>query len=129
MTSNDWYFGLDAGATQTRLYAHSKSTELDFELFGGPANVLRQGTKAVASELSCLINNALDKLSTGRLRGIHAGIAGASAPQIQEDLINRLRILVQVDHSFHLSVSHDGVIALGRSVSGKNGTPIYSRNR
>lgn len=119
MISNDWFFGLDAGGTQTRLYAHSELDGADFELFGGPANVLRQGSQQTASTLSSLISDALKNLHQGNLCAVHAGVAGAGSPQIQEDLADRIRDLVK--SSIQISVSHDGVIALEGAFTGKSG--------
>ncbi len=121
MISSDWYFGIDAGATQTRLYACTRSVEPDFELFGDPANVVRQGRKQTGRVLSCLINDALKKIPSESLRAVHAGIAGASPPIVQEALVNDIRLRVNIDHPYHLSISHDGVIALQGAFTGETG--------
>ena len=121
MTSNDWYFGLDAGATKTRLYARSRTGNAGLELFGGAANALWQGVAQTASVLSSLINDALDELPGGTLRAVHAGIAGASAPSIQKDLVHRIRLLVNSENPLNLTISHDGVIALEGAFAGQSG--------
>lgn len=121
MTSNDWYFGLDAGATKTRLHAHSGAGKVDLELLGGAANALRQGLAQTASVLSSLINDALSELPGGTLRAVHAGIAGASAPSIQKELVHRIRPLVNSEHPLNLTISHDGVIALEGAFAGQGG--------
>ncbi len=121
MTLNDWYLGIDAGATKTRLCARSSAGDETLELLGGAANVLRQGVEQTASVLSLLINDAMNRLSGGTLRAVHAGIAGASDPAIQKDLVHRIRPLIQSEHSFYLTISHDGVIALEGAFAGQNG--------
>ncbi|MCY3630960.1 MAG: hypothetical protein OXI05_10765 [Bacteroidota bacterium] len=126
MTSNDWYFGLDAGATKTRLYARSRVGHADLELLEGAANALRQGVAQTASVLSSLINDALDELPGGTLRAVHAGIAGASAPSIQKELVRRIRLLVNSDSPFNLTISHDGVIALEGAFAGQSGLLFIS---
>ena len=121
MNPNDWFFGLDAGATRTRLYARSIEGSEDFELFGTAANALRHGIDQTASVLSCLINEAIQRLAPANLRAIHAGIAGASAPSIQDDLVHRIRTQVDTKNPFHIGISHDGIIALEGAFSGENG--------
>ncbi len=121
MISNDWYFGIDAGATKTRLYARTESGTSDLEFLGGPANVLRQGIEQTASLLSSLINKALDKIPGGSLRAVHAGIAGASLPSIQEKLIRHIRLMTHSKRPLHITISHDGVIALEGALAGKRG--------
>lgn len=116
-----WYIGLDAGGTKTRLYARSATDQADMELLGGPANAVRQGTTEVATILSHLVKKALQKLPKGILRGIHAGVAGAGNPAIQEELVRHMRILLASYAPFHLSLSHDGVIALEGAFGGQGG--------
>ncbi len=121
MILNDWFFGIDAGATQTRLYASSQSVETDFELFGGPANVVRQGKKQTGTVLSCLINDALKKIPEKSLCAVHAGVAGASPPRVQEALIHDIRLRVNATHPYQMSISHDGIIALQGAFTGETG--------
>ncbi len=121
MTSNDWFFGLDAGGTKSRLFARSRTGEESFQLFGDPANIFRQGKTQVASTLSRLVNNALTKLPRGALRAIHAGIAGTSALETKKDLIDRIRLLVKAKNSVSVSISSDGLTALEGAFKGGKG--------
>ncbi|MCY4160197.1 MAG: hypothetical protein OXE92_10115 [Bacteroidetes bacterium] len=120
MTSNDWFFGLDAGGTKTRLFARSGIGQC-FQLFGGPANVFRQGRKRVASNLSNLIKDALLNLPQGALRAVHIGVAGVSVPSATTYLSTRISSLVNLNYSFPISISNDGVTAIEGAFSGESG--------
>ena len=134
MTSNDWFFGIDSGATQSRLYAHSATGDSNFQLLGGPANIFRQGKKQVASILSKLINRALEKLPQGVLRAVHAGVAGASTLETEKDLTDHICTLVKSRHSVVVSLSGDGQTALEGAwlwsvCWRKKGPPLHCRYR
>ena len=121
MPSVSCVFGLDAGATKTRLCARSLAEKPDLKLFGSAANVFRQGESQAAEILSCLINEALEKLPKANLLAIHAGVAGASAPSTQKALADRIRSLVAGNDSLQISISHDGVTAIEGALGGEGG--------
>ena len=126
MPSASCVFGLDAGATQTRLCARSLDGDPDLKVFGNPANVFRLGELQTAEILSCLINKALEKLPEVDLLAIHAGVAGASAPSIQKALADHIRSLVDGNESLQISISHDGVIAIEGALGGEGGLLIIA---
>ena len=121
MPSAGCVFGLDAGATQTRLCARSLAGDPDLNVFGNAANVFRQGELQAAEILSCLIKKALEKLPEIDLLAIHAGVAGASAPSIQKALADHIRSLIYCKDSIQISISHDGVIAIEGALGGEGG--------
>lgn len=121
MPSAGCVFGLDAGATQTRLCARSLAGDPDLKVFGRAANVFRQGELKTAEILSCLINETLDKLPEVDLLAIHAGVAGASAPSTQKALADRIRSLIDGTDSLQISISHDGVNAIEGALGGEDG--------
>ena len=121
MPSASCVFGLDAGATQTRLCARSLAGDPDLKVFGNAANVFRLGEFQTAEILSCLIKEALEKLPEVDLLAIHAGVAGASAPSTQNALANHIRSLIDGKDSLQISISHDGVIAIEGAFGGEGG--------
>lgn len=121
MPSADCVFGLDAGATQTRLCARSLAGDSDLKVFGSAANVFRQGEIQTAEILSRLINKALEKLPDIDLLAIHAGVAGASASSTQKVLADRIRSLIDGKDSLRISISHDGVNAIEGALGGEGG--------
>jgi len=121
MTPNDWFFGIDAGGTKTRLYARSGDNDSSFRLYGGPANVYRQGKEETASILSTLINDALGRLPGGTLRAVHAGIAGAGTQDAKEYLRNHIPHLLDTNTSILISITNDCITALVGSFAGEKG--------
>jgi N-acetylglucosamine kinase-like BadF-type ATPase len=121
MPSAGCVFGLDAGATQTRLCARSLTGDPDLKVFGSAANVFRQGELQTAEILSCLINKALEKLPEIDLLAIHAGVAGASAPSTQKALADHIRSLIDRKDSLQISISHDGVNAIEGALGSEGG--------
>ena len=121
MPSASCVFGLDAGATQTRLCARSLDGDPDLKVFGNAANVFRLGELQTAEILSCLIKRALEKLPEVDLLAIHAGVAGASAPATQKALTDHIRLLIDGKDSLQISVSHDGVNAIEGALGGEAG--------
>jgi len=119
--SNQWFFGIDAGGTHTRLYARSTGTCSDFHLSGGPANAFREGKDQAALVISHLINDALNRLPSGTLCGIHAGIAGVGSEFVLQQILEKIYSHIEVDHTSLMTVSNDGLIALEGAFSGKNG--------
>lgn len=121
MPSAGCVFGIDAGATQTRLCARSLAGDPDLKVFGSAANVFRLGELRTAEILSCLINKALEKLPEVDLLAIHAGVAGASSPSIQKALADRIRSLIDCKDSLQITISHDGVNAIEGALGGDGG--------
>ena len=121
MPSSSCVFGLDAGATQTRLCARSLDGDPDLTVLGNAANVFRLGELQTAEILSCLINETLEKLPEVDLLAIHAGVAGASAPTTQNALADHMRSLIDGGDSLRISISHDGVIAIEGALGGAGG--------
>jgi len=119
--SNGWFFGIDAGGTQTRLYAHTQDEHSDFRLFGGPANAFRDGKKHVAFMVSRLINKGYDQIQPGTLCGIHAGIAGVGSIEGHQSILDEIYSLTDAGNICKISVSNDGLIALQGALSGGTG--------
>lgn len=126
MRSASCVFGIDAGATQTRLCARSLDGEPDLMVFGKAANVFRLGELQTAEILSCLINNALEKLPEADLLAVHAGVAGASASSTQKALADQIRSQIDGRESLQISISHDGVIAIEGALGGEGGLLIIA---
>jgi len=118
---NRWFFGIDAGGTQTRLYAQSKEKKTSFRLFGGPANVFRDGKKHAAMIVSRLINEGYGKIPSGTLCGIHAGIAGVGSVNGLRGFEEQINRLTDAGNICKISVSNDGLIALHGALSGGRG--------
>lgn len=126
MPSASCVFGLDAGATQTRLCARSLNGDPDLIVFGKAANVFRLGELQTAEILSCLINKAHEKLPEVDLLAIHAGVAGASASSTQKALADHIRLQIDGRESLQISISHDGVIAIEGALGGEGGLLIIA---
>ena len=118
---NEWFFGIDAGASQTRLYAHTKDRSSDFRLFGGPANAFRDGKNHAAFMVSRLINEGYGQIPPGTLCGIHAGIAGIGSLKGLQGILDQLYSLTDAGKTCKISVSNDGLIALQGALSGGSG--------
>ncbi len=118
---NQWFFGIDAGGTHTRLYARSLGKSSDFHLSGGPANAFREGKNQSALTISHLINDGLNHLPHGKLCGIHAGIAGVGSNHVLQEIQGQICHHIDFDNQYQMTVSNDGLIALEGAFSGENG--------
>ncbi|MCY4171441.1 MAG: hypothetical protein OXE59_04715 [Bacteroidetes bacterium] len=118
---NQWFFGIDAGGTQTCLYARSIGIGSDFHLSGGPANAFRHGKNQAALTISHLINDGLNHLPHGKLCGIHAGIAGVGSEHVLKEILEKIYSHIKFNFQYKITVSNDGLIALEGALSGENG--------
>jgi glucosamine kinase len=135
----DCYLGFDGGGTKTDCVALDSTGRVTGQGRAGPSNPLRVGYDAACASLQTAAAMAMGaaRASTGDIRGVCAGLAGAGRPNVSEEMSGRLsriwsaaqiKIITDAEAALETAmgqgpgvilIAGTGSVALGRNASGQ----------
>jgi glucosamine kinase len=108
-----YYLGIDGGGTKTRCLLADETTVLARAMAGG-SNIIRLGETKASEALRTVVQQicAAAEISSGQIRGVCIGAAGAARPEIAAKIRNVLAELIPEISPANIEVVGDAEIAL-----------------
>lgn len=119
--------GLDAGGSNTHLFAECEGWSERIDRYGAATNLQQMGVDESARTLATLVREVLLSHHPISRLSICAGVAGAGYSEVQEALADRLhRALTDDADNIHVEVVHDACIALEAAFGSGSGLVIIT---
>ncbi len=122
-----YYLGIDGGGTKTRFLLADETKVLARSTTGG-SNIVRLGEQQARESLLAGIRQVCDvaQISTGQIRALCVGIAGAARPESAEKIRSILSPVFPEIATTKLEIVGDTVIALEAAFGGGPGVIVIS---